>query len=262
MKKFIILLLILVLPGCRKTKEVSVNFTPVSSSVSSTVASYTAIHKEGIVHLDTMIYFDETMSNGVPIKAGETITLIGESDLSFLVIYGDYKGYIYKSHVLLLENEDSDDDIVVENENVQEYVETYIISEKPNFITESATTAAPPATMYTTNKQNNESHSKELTSQINNFRLSANLSSLEIDSTLQKEAAYYCDIFAKENSVSKVNGYNYQAVGKVNDSGNLDKVGKNIVSNIVGFNDNSISKVGVSVIEGERGDLYYVVIAK
>lgn len=274
-----ILCSLLLLTGCKKVPVSDVGNTDNTNQTATetTVAAYSAIDKMGVLHADSFIFTDEGMTTGFPVKAGEAVKLIGESNNNYIVFYGDKKGYISKNFVLIVDGTDSntsenDSKVISVSENVvvNEKVETKIVTQVPieeylNSISKSeaqTTTAAPPTTIYTTKKSNNSGYSSELSSHINTARKANDLNGLSADSALNKEAAYYCDIFVKQNSISSISGYKVQASGKVKSSGDLNKAGKSIAKNIVGFNDDSISKIGVSVIEGDRGYLYYVVLGK
>lgn len=268
---FILLICFVFCTGCKKKAVPVAVFTPVSSSELKAIPVYTAINKTGIIHMDTYFYYDVHMSVGEPIKENEALILIGESDIGYIVLYGDKKGYVRKEYVLIIEADNTESsssgakNVVVE-EQVEKRVETYIETGKINEANEEDNTgmpnAEPPETLYNTKKENKTVCAASLLGNINKQRVSQKVSSFVSDKALEKEASYYCDIFAKKNTTYSISGYSVQASGKVKGEENFEQVGKSLVKNIEGFDNEKVNKIGVAVIEDDRGYLYYVVLAK
>ena len=261
MKKLLIsLLLICALVGCSRSKPQEQVFEE-NTQEQTFNSAYSLISKQGVLHEEGFLFFDESLTNGFAINAGESVNLIGEGEGFYLAVYGDKKGYIKKSSVLISEGTDENNDEAVKIIKEQNQKSSFVYYETITEITTQATTtAAPPKDLYTKGNAS-ENNTSGVISFINSKRSEKGLSALTKDGALQEKAEYYADIFASKKQLYSIDGCSVQAVGKVSTINDLTNSRFDKACNENGFYNSDISKIGVAVSKTNNG-YYYVVLAK
>lgn len=285
MKKYLVFALVSLLvfsSGCRKkvNENAALNMSEVSVNTHSPVPVFISMKENAVVVNDTKLYSDYNFTTGdVDLIKGETVVLIGQGENSYVAVYDDKKGYVSGDAVEIIDDSSkstvgnindlitTEKQTVIVKEEISEEVKEEIITEtvfvpSPTVAQVTTTTAAPPETLYTTSSSSRPALSSSFINKINGERAKANLGELFVDSGLSAKAKYYCESFEEKGYVYYLDDYAIQATGKLKDSKKISSTAKSIVSYVNGFDSNSTKRIGVSVVEGSEGELYYCILAK